>query len=273
LKKLAISSAGFLARGPLREDVGQFVEALPALEELHLEMGYQSGDLKLPWSRLRRCAVDRCEAEDLLRILPLLSPGAHLSCTMGGTNGTLPSISVESVQSSPIRALELHECHEFFVGMVLDSLTAPLLEELTITPYNVYHSKLAAPIRSFLSRSACALTLLCLRVPLPEDDLLAILNSPCARGITHLEFGTLTSSRCIDALTTADLVAGLRALAFGSHPTFIEQASVLALAASRRPVLRELRVQSRKSRPVLSQDAVDVLGTEGMELMLSEYDV
>ncbi|KAJ7928807.1 hypothetical protein B0H13DRAFT_2544596 [Mycena leptocephala] len=163
-----------------------------------------------------------------------------------------------------------------FVTDVLRSLTAPSLEELTITLFGTeWGSDLTSTIAAFLSRSACALTSLCLRVRLSEDALFSILDSSHTRSIVDLDIGSVfapISTRYIEVLTTRRLVPDLRVLTFRGHQA-LEEASVLEMVASRRPVLRELRIQSPKLHPILSQAAVQMLGAEGMEVMLSEYEL
>jgi hypothetical protein len=272
LKKLAIHSFNTLNR--LAADVVRFSEALPALEDLTLNTDYPFGHLTFPWPRLRRCELHRCRAEDLLKILPLLSPGTHVSCWLAKAILFAPDAPVVSIRS-PVRALELHDRQQF-VTDVLRSLTAPSLEELTITLFGTERgSDLTPTIAAFLSRSACALTSLCLRVRLSEDELFSILDSSHTRSIVDLDIGSVfapISTRYIEVLTTRRLVPDLRVLTFRGHKA-LEEASVLEMVASRRPVLRELRIQSPKLHPILSQAAVQMLGAEGMEVMLSEYEL
>ncbi|KAJ7364294.1 hypothetical protein DFH08DRAFT_270719, partial [Mycena albidolilacea] len=139
-------------------DVIHFFSALPALEEL----------LEFPWAWLRKCTLTRCDEDMILRILPLLAPDAHFSSMVFGP----ARISIGNVQS-PIGALALDSCYKEPVA-VFCSLTAPSLKELAITTYIESPSQLAFPLLSFLGRSACTLTSLCLRTSLAEHDLLTI---------------------------------------------------------------------------------------------------
>ncbi|KAJ7094297.1 hypothetical protein C8R44DRAFT_890336 [Mycena epipterygia] len=81
---------------------------------------------------------------------------------------------------------------------------------------------------AFLARSACPLTRLSIGARLDEEDLLKILAS----------------------LPSPD-----------NRPT---EAQLLAMAASRRPILRSLRIEGQ----VLSQESVDTLREGGLEIVL-----
>ncbi|KAJ6507936.1 hypothetical protein C8R47DRAFT_1100046 [Mycena vitilis] len=272
LKKLTILSWDTLEWH--NDDVLHFFGCLPVLEELELDTLHSFTHLPFPWSQLRRCVLKRCHPADLLRILPLLSPGAHLS---GVQSGMPPEEAPPGNVRSTVHALKLHGYTDSCTT-VLNSLTAPALKELELSSYSHERldpnhdspSTLAPPaIISFLSRSACALTSLCLSLPLRAEDFIAILDSPHTRSVVHLDISNKMSLQWIEVLTSRGLVPNLRALGFRADPTLTE-ASVLTMVASRRPVLRVLRIASPKPRSVLSHAAVQALGADGMELFLSQ---
>ncbi|KAJ6532028.1 hypothetical protein B0H19DRAFT_1081932 [Mycena capillaripes] len=136
----------------------QFLERLPALEELTLEMPHQ----------LIRVAFfgPSCVSSVGWRIYygpsPLFFRGERMF-----------------LLRSPI-----WKTHH------LGSITTPSPEELAITrsSFNdMTSSRLASTIIAFLRRSSCALTSLRLHVSLSEDDLCNILDSAQTRGIVHLD--------------------------------------------------------------------------------------
>ncbi|KAJ7679020.1 hypothetical protein DFH06DRAFT_503569 [Mycena polygramma] len=266
LKKLVLLSWDQL-EWPV-DGVRHLFERLPALNELQLDTYKPFSHLPFPWSQLRRCTLKQCRPEDLLQVLPLLSPGAHLF----GRQSTLRPVRLftENIRS-PIHGLELDGSMRFMTT-VFSSLTAPALKELRVTTYKEFPDTPASPtIISFLSRSACMLTSLCLALPLPDEDFIGILDSPHTRSVVHLDISNKMSTQLVEALTSRGLVPNLRALGFRADPT-LPEAPVLTMVASRRPVLRELRIASLKLHPVLSQAAVQALGANGMEVFLSEYN-
>ncbi|KAJ7679007.1 hypothetical protein DFH06DRAFT_1414730 [Mycena polygramma] len=223
------------------DEVLRFFERLPVLEELQLDTFNPFSHLPFPWSQLRRCTLKRCLPIDMLRILPLLSPGAQF-CITG-----------------------------------LSSLVAPALKELALSTHKDSSGNLDSPgtlasptIISFLSRSACALTSLCLSLPLRAEDFIHILDSPHTRSVVHLDISNKMSTQWMEALTSRGLVPHLHTLGFRADRTLTE-APVLTMVANRRPALRELRIASPRLHPVLSQAAVQALGADGMEVFLSEY--
>ncbi|KAJ7865628.1 hypothetical protein B0H14DRAFT_2440227 [Mycena olivaceomarginata] len=266
LKKLSIYS-GESVEWPA-EVIRQFFDRLPRLEELRLENEHPFSDLSLlPWSRLRIRALKRCKAAELLRVLSLLSPETRVFTQFGGSDADL--YPVAKVQS-PICALELHLCETMFMGTILDHLTASSLEELVLSHPRA-GSNLAPTILAFLNRSKCTLTHLSLRTPLDAEGLLSILESPYARGILHLDIrnGDIDAvERCIDVLASGRILPNLRVLEFHSNVN-LEETAVMTMVASRRPVLQELRIGGWPHCPLLSLEAVQALGADGLELMLS----
>jgi hypothetical protein len=249
-------------------DVVHFFSALPALEELYLDMRFPFSHLELPWARLRRCTLARCDEDMILRILPLPAPDAHFSSMVFGP----ARISIGNVQS-PIGALALDSYYREPVT-VFCSLTAPSLKELAITTYIESPSQLASPLLSFLGRSACTLTSLYLHTSLAEHDLLTILESPHAHSIVSLDIGypkiAPISSVFIDALTTRGLVPNLEVLVLAAFPiTVHEETSLLALVASRRAMLRSLRIRLYGTpNSVVPQATAQALRAEGIDFIV-----
>ncbi|KAJ7024770.1 hypothetical protein C8F04DRAFT_151994 [Mycena alexandri] len=253
-------------------------ESVPALRELLLWMTVgQRIDLHMfPWSRLRRCELAGCHIEDLLQILPLLSADTRVFPIDEAPRFT------SSVQS-PISALEVGRCTARFVEDLLNTLTTPSLKELSISTnlhwspnFNIFDAHLPTAesiIIMFLSRSACALTSLCLYVTISDHDLLTILESPHVYGLVRLaissESSTL-SAEMVDALTTRSLVPHLQSLDINlpSRGGGLTEATVLAMLERRHPVLHTLRITQEKVDPLLSQAAIEALGAKGMEIML-----
>jgi hypothetical protein len=211
--------------------------------------------------------LEQCKAAELLRVLSLLSPETRVFTQFGGSDADL--YPVAKVQS-PICALELHLCETMFMGTILDHLTASSLEELVLSHPRA-GSNLAPTILAFLNRSKCTLTHLSLRIPLDAEGLLSILESPYARGILHLDIrnGDIDAvERCIDVLASGRILPNLRVLEFHSNVN-LEETAVMTMVASRRPVLQELRIGGWPHCPLLSLEAVQALGADGLELMLS----
>ncbi|KAJ7830352.1 hypothetical protein B0H14DRAFT_3872688 [Mycena olivaceomarginata] len=262
LKKLLIASWEFI-EWPAA-DVRQFFERFPALEELSLRSDEFNNMTILPWSRIRTWELNEFPADQLLQTLPLLSPGARVAAGYGSA----PNSYFGNV-TSPISALILDDCEAIFMDLVLGSLTAPFLERLVISPSCLSSSTLGSIIVSFLSRSKCPLTHLSLGVLLDDDELFSILESPYARDVVHLSICCYTEKtsnrpRCIDALATHDILPNLRVLELEGN-TELEETAVLAIIASRRPTLRQLRIEGY---PLLSPAAVQALGEDGLEVML-----
>ncbi|KAJ6513002.1 hypothetical protein C8R45DRAFT_331772 [Mycena sanguinolenta] len=242
-------------------DVDRFFETLPQLEDLCIDScsgGQSFSHLTLPWSGLRGCVVHPCDEEQLLRILPVLSPRADFSCTI--FNAPL-DISVGNVHT-PVRVFTVSVVAQQSISVVLRSLTARLLEELTIDLWTYGDcGSLALEIISFLSRSACALTSLRLRLlTLDEQNMLAILELPECDSIVLLEFDR-ASNAFIDALTTSNLVPNLETLVLpGYQSPWSQESSLLMLVESRRPVLRSLHIDNLSAATVLAlrADGIEV---------------
>ncbi|KAJ7827977.1 hypothetical protein B0H13DRAFT_2680280 [Mycena leptocephala] len=100
-----------------------------------------------------------------------------------------------------------------------------------------------------------------------------VLRSLTAPDLTSTIAAFLSRSAILDSPTHAVLWISTLAVFRPDFHAALEEASVLEMVASRRPVLRELRIQSPKLHPILSQAAVQMLGAEGMEVMLSEYEL
>jgi hypothetical protein len=71
----------------------------------------------------------------------------------------------------------------------------------------------------------------------------------------------------VDALATRDILPILRVLKFRSYAE-LEETMFLDMVARRRPVLRELRIEGWWDCPVPSPAAVQVLGEDGLEVIL-----
>ncbi|KAJ7679124.1 hypothetical protein DFH06DRAFT_1165785 [Mycena polygramma] len=274
LKKLAVEDCTWSPLNWPLADIIRFCKALPALEELSLQTASRHPIHQVfPWSRLRRCELS-CNVDDMLRILPQFSPGTHVSLRKINNAGRPASIA------SPIRiaihTLELFDFALEFLEDVLGSVIAPSLKELTLmTPW--ISDNVGLIITSFLRRSSCTLTSLSLGFPTLSPDLPSILGSLHLQGIVHLrlDFPATFSyqSPLTRMLARRDLVPDLRVLAFVGHMGLTEE-DLLKIVTSRRPVLRELRIESRKNRvahSVLSPTAVDGLIAEGLEVTFTEY--
>ncbi|KAJ7745650.1 hypothetical protein B0H16DRAFT_1889277 [Mycena metata] len=277
LKKLSIHDGSPQHAGSHATDVRLFFDTLegPAIEELALEVHVSR--LAFPWPRLHKLALHSCQVNELLHILPLLSPGAWVSCTFGGSSRDQSRGDLSSTKAqSPIHALELHRCPESFVAEVLTSLTAPSLAELTITPFTEGACTITSDIIAFLSRSACTLTCLCLHLRISDTNLLKILRSPHVHKIASLDIGdhmvTPVTGAFFEALTTDDdLIPNLHTIAI-QFPAFLRvpDAPLRAMLASRHPVLHSLRMTSRRGRTVLSPADIEALGAKGMEVVIFE---
>ncbi|KAJ7364542.1 hypothetical protein DFH08DRAFT_930416 [Mycena albidolilacea] len=186
-----------------------------------------------------------------------------------------PDVHRETRVHSPVGAIELCRCSNDFIDTILGFITAPFLQEL-IFAHECPYSGLAPTIIQFLGRSKCTLTSLSLRVPLDPEEVLAVLEPPCVREVVHLDIGcgeeeedrVVTCSPCIDALAKRGVLPNLRVLKFRSNGE-LDGSMVLAMIASRRPVLPELRIEGWRKYPVLSPAAVQALGADGLEVMLS----
>ncbi|KAJ7755463.1 hypothetical protein B0H16DRAFT_715401 [Mycena metata] len=273
LKKLSLSIYDGAAA---YTDVSPFFEALqvPALEELAL---HGIPRLMLPSSQLRRCELHSCQADELLRILPLLAPGAWVTCTLGTSipkRGRMSSTKVESL----IYTLELHRCSESFVAEVLTFLTAPSLMNLKITPSTEPTCTITSDIMAFLSRSACTLTSLCLRLRISDKNLLKILRLPHIHEIVSLDVGhsiimvTPVTGGFFEALATEDdLVPNLHTIVI-RFPNLLSMPDtpIRAMLARRYPVLHSLRMMWKRGHPVLSLAEMEALRAKGMEVVVLE---
>ncbi|KAJ7830351.1 hypothetical protein B0H14DRAFT_3872687 [Mycena olivaceomarginata] len=165
-----------------------------------------------------------------------------------------PDVHRDTRVHSPIGAIELRRCTNDFIDTILGFLTAPFLQEL-IFAHECPYSGLAPTIIQFLGRSKCTLTSLSLRVPLDPEEVLAVPEPPCVREVVHLDIGCGEEEE--DRVFTCSPSEATRAELEGSM--------VLAMIASRRPVLRELRIEGWRKYPVLSPAAVQALGADGLE--------
>ncbi|KAJ7168015.1 hypothetical protein C8R46DRAFT_1270804 [Mycena filopes] len=197
LKRLALIHREYRACGRPSQP-----HSLPVLEHLMLSDMHGRGELRgllLPWSQLRKCDMEYLHSVDVLGVLSQLRD-AEVSVLNGhGNNDPHPTTP------SLLRSLTITHPTQNFLRDVLDALSSPALERLTLQDNDAVprgpRGSLGERIARFLDRSACRLTDLYLDNELDEDDQLHILGSPHIRSVVHLDLpNTVLTSRAIALL-------------------------------------------------------------------------
>ncbi|KAJ7183791.1 hypothetical protein C8R46DRAFT_1067830 [Mycena filopes] len=218
--------------------------SLPVLEHLvlydMLGRGEELRALLLPWSQLRKCDLVYLLSVDVLGVLRQLRD-ADVSVLNGyGNNAPHPTTP------SLIRSLTITHPAQNFLRDVLDALSSPALERLTLQDNDAVPrgplGSLGERIARFLERSACSLTDLYLDNELDDDDQLHILGSPHIRSVVHLDLPhTVLTSRAISLLACP--LPNLRRLTLRARSLTVrgdgldERLLLAALATHNEPVI------------------------------------
>ncbi|KAJ7167930.1 hypothetical protein C8R46DRAFT_1094547 [Mycena filopes] len=214
--------------------------SLPILEHLVLHGRGELRGLLLPWSQLRKCDLAYLQSADVLGVLSQLRNADVSVLTGHGNNDPHPATR------SLIRSLTITHPTQNFLRDVLDALSSPALEKLTLQDDDAVPQgpcgSLGERIARFLVRSACSLTDLYLDNELDDDDQLHILGSPHIRSVVHLDLpSTVLTSRTIALLACP--LPNLRRLTLRSRSLTIrgdgldEELLLTALATHNQPVI------------------------------------
>ncbi|KAJ7621466.1 hypothetical protein FB45DRAFT_1032716 [Roridomyces roridus] len=190
LRKLAVHDDMSFGRPVLPTDApdADLVASLPALTHLGLTLGTEPfpPQLRLPWSQLRTCDFRSFRTSDIREILPLLSPGSHLTLRVPdvseGAGGATPIVT-------RIQSLEIAGGSRQSRSELLSVLVAPRLQKLLIMHVE-YEDTDPTLISTFLYRSGCKLRhLRVVGIAHPTRGLVDLLESPAVRGVIRLDVG------------------------------------------------------------------------------------
>ncbi|KAF7312652.1 F-box domain-containing protein [Mycena indigotica] len=258
--------------------------------------------LQTMWSQLRVCELTESVVDDVLFILPHLSPGTRLALILGHLRRTEEVDTLPIIDHCNIQSLSFDRCGDEFVSLILGRITAPSLQRLAIWWFN--RSPHLDTITAMLQRSSASLThfamrLLCAnaarRQGLDGDTMVALfefLNSEHVRDLIDLDL-TLVSRYTPPTLELLDALAGvpnpwepdlklptlpkLRSLALRAYDEEDGEweRRLLAIAAKRTPVFRSLWLDDPLLNPSLGHRALknlrQKLEKHGVELVCS-YD-
>ncbi|KAJ7193920.1 hypothetical protein GGX14DRAFT_476934, partial [Mycena pura] len=235
------------------DDAAEFAQSLPALVDLTLQLyhGRIPDAYKSLWPQLLACTLVTCTG--VFPILPLFSPDTRLTLWRCGLDNMADTL--EAPVHSAISALSIEICHPEFVDELAKVLVAPRLKKF----------EHLSSINQLLGHSSCTLTHLIIHLAdATLRELLTILDSPCARYIVYLELDCGISKEVVDALATLarDIVPDLRSLSL-QDCWRLDDADVLALHASRRPVLQQLCCPTNDLH--LSPGVLQALESAGLE--------
>ncbi|KAJ7196858.1 hypothetical protein GGX14DRAFT_672133 [Mycena pura] len=273
LKKLTLQFESETYNG----DATGFVQSLPALVDFTLHMSfceYIPRGFESLWPRLLACTLEQCCAAHFLPILPLFSPETRISIVScyEDRDGDLAPVQLAA------SALSLNACFEEFIIRFLKVVAAPRLKKFVVSECDQYRTCSFLPsITTFLSNSSCTLTHLALDVWYATlKELLTLLALPQTRHVCALDMDFLPSplstpsAAVVDALATHDIVPNLRSLTLRNCSS-VEDAGILALHASRRPVLQQLFLQKCLDPYGLSQTALQALKSDGLEVVIFRH--
>ncbi|KAJ7168004.1 hypothetical protein C8R46DRAFT_1094677 [Mycena filopes] len=190
LKRLRLHDTTGLLQYSNRRDV------LPALQYLtfSLHHGILPRSLSLPWAQLRKCDLESLCSSDFIWVVNQFSD-ADVS-VLEGYSARGPRVPPTP---SLIRSLTVYDSGENFLHNVLNTLSTPALEKLTLKHNDLHSGSLGEHIARFLERSACSLADLHLDNELDEYDQLHILGSPHIRSLARLDLPSRAlTSQAID---------------------------------------------------------------------------
>ncbi|KAJ7193964.1 hypothetical protein GGX14DRAFT_587452 [Mycena pura] len=262
---------------PYNGDATGFVQSLPVLvdftlhmsrREWHIPRGFES-----LWARLLACTLVQCHTEAILRILPLFSPETRVSLVDCVADVQVGDSGLAPVQLA-ISALSLNSCRNEFITIFLKVVAAPRLKKFVVSECDPYRTcSLLPSITAFLSNSSCTLTHLALCVKYAIlSELLTLLTLPHTRHICALDIDFLStpSAPVIDALAAHDIVPNLRSFTLRNCGS-VEDAGILALHTSRRPILQQLWLQRCTNGLTLSRAASQTLKSDGLEVVIFQH--
>ncbi|KAJ7649910.1 hypothetical protein FB45DRAFT_997123 [Roridomyces roridus] len=187
LTKLVVEDDSFGPLLPSGVPGTDLVKRLPTLRHLTLALGSSNSfppQLRFPWSQLRTCNLGNFRTSRIREVLPLLSPGTHLTLRAPGAGDGSPTMIVTNIQS-----LEIMDGSRAARRDLLNVLVAPRLQKLLFTQSKVEGTDPDA-ITTFLNNSKCTLRhfriLGCM-----WWQLINILRLPAVGGVVHLEIGYL----------------------------------------------------------------------------------
>lgn len=191
----------FILPGPLLSMLGAVAGSVPLLQKVHIgttestipfldafevapmlcdvtfEKNLPPMSLRLPWRQLKRC--DMLVAGDWLYVIQRSSDLVYCRLDCTGRKSLTTVLPVTPILQTRLRSLQLAVKERVDLENIMDSITAPALDELEIKQENhsLFFKGAQVHLSSFLTRSGC--TIRCLRldeVTIFEDELIACLQ-------------------------------------------------------------------------------------------------